>query len=328
MKIAIVNAIRPSSGSGSGITEYAYQLITHLKPLLSKQDTLDEIYAINESRYNNIRGLILANTTFKCRLAQISKSKFDIIHITDHELGFAAKILKKSGTTAKIITTIHDLSRFEGTLHKGIAQKTYNKLVRGSIRDAILYSDLLLCNSTQTYYTIRKRFPQVKNIIIVPHGIDDSFFTVKKETKKNNEEKFIIGYLGSLAYHKNVIFLLHAADILKYNSEYEFQIYGTGTESQHLKQFKEKHHLNNVLLMGIAQQRNKVKIYDTFDVFVFPSLYEGLGYPILEAQQRKIPVVIRKESHITKEVRGYCLQSKTPEQLANLLKNFQIPCVK
>jgi glycosyltransferase involved in cell wall biosynthesis len=212
MKIAVISAVKPVEGSGLGMTEYAYQLINHLKAI-DNELKIDKIYALPEPRRNNISGLVYANTLFKKKIASIPKGEYDIIHITDHEIGFAAKILKKNMVDAKIITTVHDLSRFEKGIHRGLAQKAYNKLVKGSIKDAIKYSDYILCNSSQTYQTIEERFGKLRNMKVILHGTNDKI--IKTPITKNNREKiFTIGYIGALMKHKNVIFILNAAKSL------------------------------------------------------------------------------------------------------------------
>ena len=126
MKPLFISIVKPYKGSGTGLTEYSYQLSEHLKPILSNGGSIDYLYSLSDSKRNNIKGLLHANTSFKKMIANVQKNKYEIIHITDHEIGFAAKILKKSGNNAKIITTIHDLSRFEKGLHRGLSQKVYH----------------------------------------------------------------------------------------------------------------------------------------------------------------------------------------------------------
>ena len=322
MKILIITTTKPYKGSGTGLTEYAYQLSEHLKPPLSDNSNIDFLYAIEDSKRNNIKGLLYSNTTFKKMVAKVPKEKYDIIHITDHEMGFAAKILKKSGNKAKIITTIHDLSRIEKGLHRGITQKAYNYLIKGSIKDAIRYSDYILCNSSQTYQTIEERFGKLKNMEVVLHGTNDSIIKTPIPEKKESE-KFVIGYIGALMKHKNVIFILKAAEILKPKPEYKFVIYGTGIERDMLLKFKRGNNLSNVDFKGYLNENAKLRTYDSFNAFVFPSLYEGLGYPILEAQARGLPVIIYKYGKIPKEVRKYCFEAESPEHMVQIIENLK-----
>ena len=322
LKILIITTIKPYKGSGTGITEYTYQLFEHLKPILPKSNNINFLYPLLDSKRNNIKGLLHANTSFKKTIANIPKDKYDVIHITDHEIGFAAKILKKSENNAKIITTIHDLSRFENGLHRGLSQKVYNKLVQGSIKDAIKYSDSILCNSSQTLNTIAERFGPIKNIKVVSHGTNDVIIKAKIPKRKPHK-KFTIGYISALMKHKNVIFLLKTAGILKSKPGYKFVIYGTGIDKNMLLKFKQDNDLDNVEFKGYLKEDNKLKAYDAFDAFAFPSLYEGLGYPILEAQACGLPVIIYKYAKISKEVRKYCFEAESSEHMAQIIENIK-----
>jgi len=320
MKIALVSTIKPSLGTGLGISEYTYQLTHHLKAL-DKNLKLDNIYAVSEQKRNNILGLLYTNTIFKLRVKGLAKLDYDIAHITDHEIGFVAKILKKSGGSTKIVTTIHDLARFEKGLHRSLTQYIYNKLVQGSINDAINYSDYILCNSSQTYETIENRFGKKANMKVILHGVNEDLLNAKIPSKHKNSI-FTVGYIGALMKHKNVIFILKAAKLLD-KAEFSFLIYGTGVDMPILKKFKEDNSLSNVYIKGYLEEKDKVKTYDSFDVFVFPSLYEGLGSPILEAQSRGLPVIIYKYGKIPKEVRKYCFEAESPEHMAQIIEQLK-----
>ena len=255
-------------------------------------------------------------------IADVPKDKYDVIHITDHEIGFAAKILKKAKNGAKIITTIHDLSRFEKGLHRGLSQKVYNKLVQGSIKDAIKYSDFLLCDSSQTLNAVIERFGPIKNMKVVLLGVNNRRLNVQRLKRKPNK-KFIVGYIGALMKHKNVIFILKAAKILKSKQNYEFIIYGNGADKDILLKFKESNNLDNVKLKGYLNEENKSKAYESFDAFIFPSLYEGFGLPILEAQSRGLPVIIYKNGKIPNEARRYCFKAESPEHMAQIIEDLK-----
>jgi len=320
MRIALVSTIKPSPGTGLGMSEYTYQLTKHLKAL-NKNLKVDNVYAISEPKRNNILGLLYTNTIFKLKIKKLSKTDYDIVHITDHEIGFVAKILKKSGSRARIVTTIHDLARFEKGLHRGLTQYIYNKLVQGSINDAINYSDYILCNSSQTYETIENRFGKKANMKVILHGVNEDLLNAKIPSKHKNSI-FTVGYIGALMKHKNVIFILKAAKLLD-KVGFRFLIYGTGVDMPILKKFKEDNSLSNVYIRGYLEEKGKVKTYDSFDVFVFPSLYEGFGLPILEAQARGLPVIIYKYGKIPKEVRKYCFEAESPEHMAQIIEELR-----
>ena len=123
--------------------------------------------------------------------------------------------------------------------------------------------------------------------------------------------------------HKNVIFLLKAAEILKSKPGYKFVIYGTGIDKNMLLRFKHDNSLDNVDFNGYLKEDSKLKAYDAFDTFAFPSLYEGLGSPILEAKSRGLPVIIYKYGKIPKEVRKYCFEAESPEHMAQIIEDLK-----
>ena len=88
MKILIITTNKPYKGSGTGLTEYVYQLSEHLRPMPSNGSSINFLYSLSDSKRNNIKGLLRANTFFKKMIANVPKDKYDIIHITDHEIGF------------------------------------------------------------------------------------------------------------------------------------------------------------------------------------------------------------------------------------------------
>ncbi|MEM3610337.1 MAG: glycosyltransferase, partial [Candidatus Anstonellales archaeon] len=79
----------------------------------------------------------------------------------------------------------------------------------------------------------------------------------------------------------------------------------------------------NIRFMGFAPEEKLIETYDSFDCFVFPSLYEGFGLPILEAQARGLPVIIYKYGKIPKEVRKYCFEAESPEHMAQIIENLK-----
>ena len=66
-----------------------------------------------------------------------------------------------------------------------------------------------------------------------------------------------------------------------------------------------------------------VKMYNSFDVFVFPSLWEGFGMPIMEAKRCKIPVITYKKGELPNIVKRNTLQFKNERDLVNILENMK-----
>jgi glycosyltransferase involved in cell wall biosynthesis len=318
MKIALVNVTKPISGTGDGVTEYTYQLYEKLKR--SPGVDVDCFYAIEETRRNNLTGLLYTQTLFKQKAIQLAHKDYDIIHITNQEAGFVSKILRKNGSRAKIVTTIHDTMRLRNDLHRGVLQKTYNKLVSGSVADAMKYSDFLIFYESGTLQNAKKlfKFQKYENIAL---GIRDDLIQ-KKIPAKRASKKFVIGYLGSFAFSKNVMLILKAANELKSNNRYVFNIYGTGEERDNLLRYKIENELGNVNFLGFAPESRKRQIYDSFDVFVFPALGAPHNFPPLEAMARGVPVIVSKQGEYIPEIRKVCIPAKDETDLARIIMSL------
>ncbi len=297
------------------MTEYTYQL--HNK--LERYNKIDLLYSIDESKRNNMSGLLRANLNMRTQMRNI-KCKYDLFHITNQEVGFASKILK-SRCMSPVVTTIHDIARFQPGLQHGVLQGTYNRMVKAYVKDAIMESDFLLFDSIQTMNEVRKKFNFGRDGKVVNIGVKDQLIKLPK-SKKEEDGKFTVGYIGSFAYHKNVMMLMQAANIID-EKGYSFQIYGSGVEYKHLEEFRVQNKIKSVKLMGFASEEKIVEIYDSFDAFVFPSLYEGFGLPILEAQARGLPVIIYKKGKVSEEIRKYCFEADDPVQMASIIEDLR-----
>lgn len=315
MKIALLNVIKPHAGSGDGMTEYAYHLYTEL----SKGNKVDLVYPLERSKRNDIFGLVYANSVFKLKIKNLAKEDYDVIHIVNQELGFAAKMLKRLGSKAKIITSIHDLMRVKDKeYHFGLLQDAYSNLVSSSVHDALNFSDSIIFSASSVRNSAKKFFgTELKKHFVTLLCPKDDFRTAKIPTKKNRMIK--IGYIGALAFRKNVIFMLKTAKRLKDNGNIKFVIYGSGAEKPNLTMFKENNKLGNVTFMGFAPEGRLMQIYDGFDIFMYPSVEEGSSLPILDAQARGLPAIVLKKNNMDREVTKYCFKAKDELDAAKII---------
>lgn len=97
-------------------------------------------------------------------------------------------------------------------------------------------------------------------------------------------DKFVVGHVGRLENQKNHKFLLKIfKSILDKKKNSILVLVGDGSLMEEIK--NEATHLGiieNILFLG--SQKETAKIYNMFDVFVLPSIYEGFGITLLEAQ--------------------------------------------
>ncbi len=216
----LINANKPEPGTGDKITEYTYQLYRCLSK--NKNDKIDLVYAIGETKSSNTIGLIYTNTIFRSTIPALAKKNYDIVHVTNQEVGFAAKILREKWKSGVIITTLHDTLRMRNDLHRGIRQKMYSNLTTLNIRNALETSNMVIFDDEKTREEV-KELHQITDDIVIPMGISDSVIRrpLKKRTQKG---AFVVGYMGdSLSSNKNLMVLLKAAKLLKSDRSYSFE---------------------------------------------------------------------------------------------------------
>lgn len=141
---------------------------------------------------------------------------------------------------------------------------------------------------------------------VILNGIDSSKFifdeNVRNEVRGELglEGKFVVGHVGRFERQKNHEFLLDVfAEIAKRRENAVLVLVGIGSLMDTMKQKASTLGISDkVLFLGFRDDRNR--IMQAMDVFVFPSLYEGLSVVLLEAQASGMPVFVSDST--TKEV--------------------------
>jgi len=132
---------------------------------------------------------------------------------------------------------------------------------------------------------------RAKKVKIVPNAINCNLYTYNEEIRKKTreelgikEDQFVVGNVGRFTYVKNHLFILDIfKKIIEYNKNSVLLLVGDGELKNDVEKAISKHNLNkNVLLTG--QRTDVPKLLQAMDVFILPSLYEGLPYSLIEAQ--------------------------------------------
>lgn len=114
--------------------------------------------------------------------------------------------------------------------------------------------------------------------------------TLKK--KWGVEDKFVIGHVGRMAKEKNQIFLLYILkEVLKKKNDSVLILVGDGVEKKQLKKIAYELEIGDKVIFT-GNRSDVPDMMNLFDVFVFPSIYEGLGIALIEAQAAGLPCVI------------------------------------
>lgn len=222
---------------------------------------------------------------------------YKIVHShMDKMTGFVLHKAKKAGIPIRISHS-HNTSSEGGT-----ASRIY-KWVAGNF---ILpnATNLIACSTIAAEWLFKGHSSKTK---ILKNGIECSQFafseSVRREVREElniKENAFVLGHIGRFNHQKNHTFLL---DIFaKFNNKNRnslLLLVGDGSlRSDIEKQVEELKLVNKVRFVGIRNDINR--ILQAFDVFVFPSLHEGLPVSLIEAQASGLPCAI--STNISKEV--------------------------
>jgi len=137
-----------------------------------------------------------------------------------------------------------------------------------------------------------------EKIVTIPNGVDTEFFKPEKKTRKCKrselglgETTIIMGSVGRLSRVKNYTILLEAFErVLQDRSDIHLLMVGDGPERRELEhKASSLDLLSHVTFLG---QRNDTKdILNVMDIFILPSIFEGLSVSVLEAMSVGLPVI-------------------------------------
>lgn len=151
--------------------------------------------------------------------------------------------------------------------------------------------------------------------VVIPNGIDIEKFKFSIEERNEVRKAYhiadsttLIGHVGRLVKQKNQQFLISVfADYKKINPDSVLMILGEGPLKEILlKQIQELNLENSVFFVG--SHKHPERFYSAFDVFMLPSLYEGLGMVLIEAQISGLPCIMSSEIPMEAKILDSCIR--------------------
>ena len=172
-----------------------------------------------------------------------------------------------------------------------------------------------------------------KKFEVVPNAIDIELFkyNIEKRNKVRNALKigsdtFVVGHVGRFNVQKNHKFIIEIFREIKNNNDNSILILvGSGELENNIKELVKKYKLeDSVIFMG--NRADVYELYQCFDCFLFPSLFEGLGITLIEAQISGLKCytskdVVAKEAKITNNIEYIDLSLTANEWATKILAN-------
>jgi glycosyltransferase involved in cell wall biosynthesis len=193
------------------------------------------------------------------------------------------------------ILTVHDLTKekFPQSYNK-IGDKIFLYIQKKSI----IKADAIICDSYQTSNDLINYYGTDPSKIFVTYLGVDSFFKEKSEDDKKaflvskNIIKPYILFIGKRTGYKNFEKLLEAYSTWSEKDNYTLITVGGGTFTKiELDQINKLNLENNIKCFTFASEEDLVMFYNCAQCFIYPSLSEGFGLPLLEAMACGTPVV-------------------------------------
>lgn len=265
----------------------------------------------------------------------IKAAKIELLHFPHYNVPVLYK--------GKYIVTVHDLTHIFFPEFLGNKIKYY--YAKFLMDNAVKMARHVFTVSENSKKDICSIFKTNKDKISVTYNAVDKNFKVKrKESIEYLYEKFsipkgknIILYVGNLKPHKNIGNLLKAFNILDCKKDCILVLVGKAFANYKLKEQEEQLGIKqSVFYTGLVSKEELVDLYNLANIFVFPSLYEGFGIPLLEAMACGTPVVAANNSSIPEVVGNAALLfnaydiNDIAEKIQQLLtdKDEQMKCVE
>lgn len=233
------------------------------------------------------------------------RSKCDFYHAVGVIEGITLPIFKPK---AEKRVTIHDLIplKYPRKGLKGFLERFFIRLGLLSARKCdVIYAVSHLTKLDVVHFA---GIPEDK-IKVIRQPIDERFFKEPRKSGKFREPgKFMIGYISRMDYHKRHALLV---ELFKRwdNPNARLLLAGTGEEFERVKKLAEGD--PRIRLLGFIPEDELVDFYDSLDVYVHASKYEGWGLPIVEVLARGRPVIVFEDAEIPKEVKSRCVTVST-----------------
>jgi len=201
----------------------------------------------------------------------------------------------------RLYVTVHDLIHFKFPhLFKPAIRVEVGKYF---IRQVRKKADIVFTGSQSTKNDLRELFGfEESRVKVIYYGIAKIFY--QQEPQSSLFDFPYLLYMGNLKPHKNLPVLIEAFSLIKDRfPDFRLVLAGVLPDRAFMRALLRMGIEDRVVARGYLAQQELIRFIDGAEFFVFPSLYEGFGFPPLEAMARK-KAVISSPGGSLKEILG------------------------
>lgn len=344
--------LNPEKGQFGGIGHYVYQLVRHLL----KIEKNDEFILFFDRKVENKRLIKFKKPNVKIKFfpfflygrflslpfvqtlisAFIEREKLDIFHAPVPNL--------PEGFKGRAVVTIHDLAILKVV---EIAEQKEDEQLKRNIIQNLGKAEKILVPSFSTKKDLEENFKvEPKKIKVIYHGIDQRFFipsnpkSIQTVRKRYGIIDNYIFFVGPIELRKNICRMIvvyeEFREVLKKNPVKFKSVLGQGKKlncqlvlagkpgngfHKIESKIKKSKFNQDIILTGYLPAEELKYLFDGAKAFLFPSLYEGFGLPVIEAMASRLPVVTSNISALP-EVAGKAALLVDPYRISSIKESL------
>lgn len=293
-----IDASRAFVKNKTGIEEYSYRVIKHLRQDLKDQQVILYTRPGGEEQVDfelpkNWQVRVLSWKYFWTQIAlslELFLNPIDILFVPAHTLPFVHP--KNS------IVTIHGLEyEFSPESYSFYSRLFHRFFIKKSCR----WAKNIIAVSNKTKKDLTKLYNvSQKTIQIIPNGFDFVQADVITENNVISKNKPFLFFIGRLEERKNIVGIIKTFEILKEKYNYPGRLLLSGRQGYGYdkikKSIQKSKFKKDIKQLGFLDDSKKWSFIKGADLFMFPSHSEGFGIPIVEAQSMGTPVITSNKS--------------------------------
>lgn len=223
----------------------------------------------------------------------LKENSYDVISTHTPIASFIIRLAARKYKNIKVIYMAHGFHFYKGC-------STINKLLFFNMEKyAAKYTNILITINKEDYEAAKKFKLRNNGKVVLINGVglvnQKYKISIDKSRKRHElgllDTDLIMLSVGELSKRKNHMFVLECIkDKLQSNKNMKYVICGTGPLENELKQYIDNNDLkDNVVLLGYRNDIQEIML--SADIFIFPSIQEGLPVSVIEAMIAGLPIL-------------------------------------
>lgn len=228
-------------------------------------------------------------------MRMILQQPYDVVHIHMNALINIIPVLLAYRNNKKVIIHSHNSNNNLGGKIGRIVHLLNRKIIKPMKISNVACSDLA-----------GKWMFGNEDYLLLENGVDIDTYKYSMQARERIRREFgiegrtVIGHVGRFVEAKNHEFILHVFKQYLFQDKDAFlMLVGDGPLRKHIEEIANKMEISGHTIFTGERQDTR-EFYSAFDSFLFPSLFEGLPFVLVEAQSSGLPIIT--SDRVTREI--------------------------